>query len=94
MRALIWALQAEADLYDIADTYSQVAPALDQELLDRIFDAPLILRDYPFLGEEVGAFALRKWLVRRTPFILLYRVTDDFIEIARVVPAASDWRDA
>jgi len=88
---LIWALQAEADLYEIADQYTAIAPALGEAMLDRILEAPRVLLDHPYLGQSAGAFGLRKWSARRTPFILLYRVTDTTIEIARIVAAASDW---
>ena len=88
---LVWALQAESDLYEIADHYTAIAPALGKAMLERIIEAPLVLLDHPYLGQAAGAFGLRKWRARRTPFILLYRVTDATIEIARVVAAASDW---
>jgi plasmid stabilization system protein ParE len=88
---LVWAEQAETDLYEIADHYASISPGLDDELLARIFGAPLVLLDYPLLGESIGMLDLHKWAVRRTPFILLYRVTATNIEVARVVHAASDW---
>lgn len=88
---LIWALQAENDLYEIADHYSVIAPGLGEAMLDRIVAASRVLPDHPRLGQSVGALGLRKWSVRRTPFILLYRVTESDVEIARIVAAASDW---
>jgi toxin ParE1/3/4 len=59
--------------------------------LNRIFEGPLVLLDYPQLGQPAGLLELRKWAVRRTPFILLYRVLGTDLEVARVVHAASDW---
>jgi toxin ParE1/3/4 len=88
---LVWALQAEADLYEIADHYAAISPDLADEILNRIFEGPLVLLDYPQLGQPAGLLELRKWAVRRTPFILLYRVLGTDLEVARVVHAASDW---
>ena len=89
---LSWAEQAETDLYEIADHYSQFYPDLPDDLLERIYEAPLILLDRPWIGPPVGFLGLRKWLVRRTPFLLLYRVRDGEVEIARVLHGAADWK--
>ncbi len=90
--ALSWALQAVADLEDILDHYTAISPDLAYEVIDHIFDSPRMLVDFPHLGRPAGAFDLRKWAVRHTPFILLYRVSEARVEIARIVHSASDWQ--
>lgn len=59
-------------------------------LLDRVEQAPLLLLENPNLGSPFGAHGLRKWPVRRTPFMLIYRATADAIQIRRVVDPRSD----
>lgn len=88
---LIWADSAEADLFSIADHYAHENPDLPDKILSRIAKAALILIDQPRLGTPID-IGLRKWRARRTPFILLYRVSETQVEIARVVHAAQDWR--
>lgn len=66
-------------------------PALPVELLLRIEHAPLILLDYPDMGSLTPRKGIRKWHVRRTPFLLFYASTADRIEIRRVVHERSDW---
>ncbi len=92
MRRLSWSGPARRDLIAIAEHYGDIVPGLDDEMLARILDGPRLLLDHPNLGQSVGAFDLRKWTVRRTPFILIYRVTETVVEIARVHHAAEDWR--
>ena len=87
---LIWADSAEADLYSIADYYAQRDADLPDEILGRIIAAPLILLDQPRLGTLVE-LDLRKWAVRHTPFVLLYRTEDASVEVARVIHTASNW---
>ena len=87
---LIWANSAEADLYSIADYCAQHDPDLPDEMLGRIIAAPLILLDQPRLGVPVE-LDLRKWAVRHTPFILLYRTDGTSVEVARVIHTASNW---
>ena len=89
---LTWAEQAEADIDRIADDYFIGSPGLDDLMIERIEAAPLPLLQHPRLGPSIEGLGLRKWSVRRTPFVLLYRVLDDAVEIARVVHGMSDWR--
>jgi plasmid stabilization system protein ParE len=92
LRRLSWSGPARRDLIAIAEHYADIVPGLDDEMLGRILDGPRPLLDHPNLGQPLGAFDLRKWTVRRTPFILVYRATDTVVEIARVRHVAEDWR--
>ena len=89
---LRWALRARRDLFDIADHYAEIDSDIADQMLLRIETAPLLLTEHPFAGPPVDDSALRKWAVRKTPYLLFYRVTRTAVEIARVVHAASDWR--
>jgi toxin ParE1/3/4 len=89
---LRWALRARLDLFDIADHYEEIDPAIGDNLLAEIETAPLFLTEHPHAGPLVSESGLRKWRVRRTPFILLYRVSRTTVEVARVVHHATNWR--
>lgn len=92
MRRLIWSHSARRDLYQIAADYGEIDPALPLILLERVEEAPLALLDYPGLGSLTPERGLRKWPVRKTPFLLFYACVRDVVEIRRVRHAASDWR--
>lgn len=90
MKRAIWSRLARQDLYGIA--FDELGMSVDA-LIVRIETAPLILLDFPELGEKVGPDGRRKWRVKRTPFILLYRKAGDDVEISRVIHSASDWKN-
>ncbi|MBW8911738.1 MAG: type II toxin-antitoxin system RelE/ParE family toxin [Sphingomonas sp.] len=90
---LIWSRPAAADLFDIADYYDRIDPRLAIEIIDRVENAPAPLLDNsrigPVLDEEPE---IRRWRIPGTPFLLLYAIRDETIEIRRVRHVASDWR--
>jgi addiction module RelE/StbE family toxin len=91
LRRLRWARAATDDLVAIADHYDGISHELRQRILSQVIAAPRLLRERPLIGPSAGLHGLRKWPVKHTPFVLLYRVTSDQIEIARVVHAAQNW---
>ncbi len=91
MKQLIWSRLARQDLYHIA--FDEML--LDADLLiSRIEKAPLILLDFPELGEQIWPVGRRKWRIKGTPFLLLYRVRTEAIEISRVRHVREDWQSA
>ncbi len=51
------------------------------------------LRTHPFIGRVSDTDeSVRELHVRRTPFVVLYRVGKDRIEILRIVDARSGWK--
>jgi plasmid stabilization system protein ParE len=89
---LRWAFRARADMLAIAEYYEGFAPGVADRLLEKIEAAPLLLLDHPNLGSAAGRGRYRKWTVRGTPFIVIYRALPLAIEVARVRHAATDWR--
>jgi toxin ParE1/3/4 len=89
---LRWALRARRDLLEMADHYGEIDPDLSDLMLRRAQTAPLFLTEHPFAGPPIDDTSLRKWWIRGTPYLLLYRVTRDAVEVARVVHHATNWR--
>ena len=90
---VLWSRPATADLFEIADYYDRIDPGLAIELMDRAKRAPTALTDSPRIGPVLDEEPdMRKWLVPGTPFLLLYAIRGEAIEIRRVRHAASDWR--
>jgi len=88
---LVWSPEALADTLDIAGHYLSIDPAIAVAMLDRVEDAPVILREFPHLGSPTRLPGVRKWRVDGTPYILLYAVAPSTVDIRRVVHTASDW---
>lgn len=93
MRRLIWSGPAHRDLYQLAADYGKIDPDLPTLLLERIEEAPLPLLDFPALGSLIGRKGIRKWPIRKTPFVLFYAIRSEVVEIRRVIAVASDWKD-
>lgn len=91
MKALRWAEQTRLDLYEIADHHEAGGFGDGDDLLEQIYEALLVLCDFPFLGEPAGHADVRKWRLKGTPFLIFYRVLENAVEVVRVVHAASDW---
>lgn len=91
MRQLIWSFPARRDLYRIAAGYGEIDPTLPLEILMRIEQAPYALLDYPDIGSPTPRKDIRKWHVRKTPFLLFYASAPARLEIRRVVHERSDW---
>jgi toxin ParE1/3/4 len=88
MKQLIWSRLARQDLYRIA--FDEML--FDAEtLIERIEKAPLILLEFPEIGELIWPDGRRKWRIKATPFLLIYKAHEGKVEISRVTHVASDW---
>lgn len=90
MRQLVWSPRSQQDLIDIAEYYDQFDQVLAEEMIDRVSVAPTPLLDFPEIG-TLTSMGARKWLVPHTPYLLLYDITDDAVEIAAVCHVRSNW---
>ena len=90
MRRLDWTTKASNDLAAIDAYWWENAPDRADELLDRIVAAAEFLLG-PHAGPALDESTARKWNVRSTRYILIYRVGEDSIQILRVHHASEDW---
>ena len=89
---VVWSLPARADLFGIAEWYEAVDPVLAETILDRIEAAATPLLATPSIGAPVSGVGRRKWRVKQTPFLLIYRPEPSQIRILRVRHVRQDWR--
>ena len=89
-----WTPLARADLEAIDSFYA----AEDPEFADRVgrtaIAAARFLSEWPGSGSLVSDGGIRKWPVKATPYILVYRVLKASIQILRVRHNREDWRGA
>lgn len=60
-------------------------------MADRIWQASQRLTEAPHIGRPGLEPGTRHWIVQRTPYLIVYRATDERIEILRVWHGRRDW---
>jgi toxin ParE1/3/4 len=87
-----WTPEAQADLAKIDDFYAEIAPDYADRVGDAALAAARFLAQFPYARTSIDIDNARKWIVRATPFILIYRPLRDTVEILRVRHMAKDWK--
>jgi toxin ParE1/3/4 len=88
---LIWARPSLNDLESINDYIASDSPAAALDQLDAIETQVRLLVDHPRLGRMGRVQGTRELVVARTPYVVVYRVVGEAIEILRVMHAARRW---
>ena len=91
MRRLEVADSAREDLIGIEGFWGG-RPDLVADFYAAFRRAAVILVDTPGAGTPVNAASLRKWRIKPTPFLILYRATRSSIRIVRIVHERRNWR--
>ncbi|CAN5142224.1 type II toxin-antitoxin system RelE/ParE family toxin [soil metagenome] len=81
---LVWSPEAAADLRDAVTFIAGDDPRAADEVEDRILAAVERLRAYPESGRGGRRTGTRELVVRRTPYLIVYRVRAASIDIVRV----------
>ena len=86
-----WTVIAEAELDDVW-TYiaGDSVDAADRTVL-RIRHSGDMLADHPALGRQGRLGSTRELIVPGLPYILIYRIVDQIVEILRVYHTSRDW---
>jgi len=86
-----WTVSAGLDREAAIDYIAKdnLSAALSQ--LDEIEGQTDRLADYPKLGRPGRVKGTRELVVNRTPFIVVYRIKGEFIQILRVLHGAQQW---
>jgi toxin ParE1/3/4 len=92
MKRAAWTPDAKADLARIDDFYAEIAPDYADRVGDAALAAARFLVQFPYAGTSIDIDDARKWVVRPTPYILIYRPQRDTIQILRVRHMAEDWK--
>lgn len=91
VRRLDWAKNAQGDLARIVSFYGPLDGEFAQRVLKEAIKAGEFLCEYPQAGPATRQRGLRKWRVKTTPFLLLYRSTANGLRITRVTHQAQNW---
>ena len=91
MNRIEWTGTAIADLYDIDDYWSAYSNDAAERVADRIQAAAAFLGTMPRAGPVLRREDARKWRIPASPYILIYRVLDDRIQILRIRHGRENW---
>lgn len=80
-----WSQRALDEAGRIASYISQDNEAAAVAFVAAIREMVERLRHFPHSGKEGRVSGTREWVVPSTPYIIVYRVTADMIEIADIV---------
>lgn len=80
-----WSESAADDLRYILDFISARSPSGAVKTSDRILNAVALLSDFPRIARSSRHRGLREKVVPRTPYIVIYRVEEDRVEIRAIV---------
>lgn len=88
---LRWTPSALQDLEEAGAYIMQDNPRAAMEMGKRILEAVEYLQQYPALGRAGRLRDTRELVVSGTPFIVIYRVRMDFVQVLRVLHHARKW---
>lgn len=91
MSRVEWTPLARTDLAEIDSYWWLNNPARADQIAGRIRSAASFLLEFPEAGRTVGRSGVRKWSVRGTRYLLIYRASSTGVLVIRVRHGATDW---
>ena len=88
-----WTHPALADLIEAQIYISQENPQAAQSVAQKVWDASQKLADNPEIGRSGHIDGTREWVIPQTPYLIVYRIKDNRIEILRVWHARRNWQE-
>ena len=87
---LRWTSIAANDLEDIYDYLSERHPSFTKSTIQLLCDAVRSLRRFPDRGRPGEAPGTRELILSPLPYIIVYRVTPEIVEVIRIFHGAQD----
>jgi plasmid stabilization system protein ParE len=85
-------MPAAEELERICERIERDNPEAARRVARAIYDGCAGLKDFPHLGRASGRMAGRRELVfSPLPYIAVYQVTEDAVEISHIFHGAQDW---
>ena len=90
---LRWTRPALADLIEAQSYITSDDPQAACLVAQRVWDAASRLRNSPNIGRIGHVAGTLEWVVTRTPYLIVYRIKNDTVEIIRIWHMKRDWRN-
>ncbi len=88
---LRWSGEAAGDLERITNYLLWETPHHAPELVRAIYGAPVALLEFPHLGRPGKKEGTRELVLTPLPYIVVYRIAGDAIDILRILHGAQKW---
>lgn len=88
---LIWSRRALLDLQAIRRHIAQDNPTAASTVAERLIDVADSLLEFPQKGRVGRIYNTREWVINGLPYILVYTVRRDRIEILHVIHTSRNW---
>lgn len=89
---LKWTRRALEQLIEAQDYIARENPVAARQVGERIVDATRLLLSQPRVGHRGRVAGTLEWVVRRTPYFLVYKLEDDELTVLRVIHGKQHWR--
>jgi addiction module RelE/StbE family toxin len=86
-----WLKGALAAVYAIHSRISVENPQAAKRVVQEIRSATARLREFPLSGRQGEVSGTREVVVHNLPYVIVYRIRGDVVEILRVFHTATDW---
>jgi plasmid stabilization system protein ParE len=88
-----WSLRAQADFRAFYESALEQDPTYALNIVEALDAAITRLLEFPGLGTPVGSAGHRKWRIKKAPFLIIYAIESDSLQVLRVYHERQD-RDA
>jgi len=88
---LEWSFRAQADRETIFDAIEDDNPQAAITIDGRIGEGVRRLTQFPESGRPGRINGTRELIIRRTPYIAVYRIADETVRVLRVLHGARAW---
>ena len=87
-----WTVPAAGDLTDITNCLQQHYPQFAESTIRAIYERVRSLKTMPDRGRPGHRGGARELLLSPLPYIVVYRVKEETVEIPHIYHGAQDWR--
>lgn len=88
---VVWLSEADRDLDDQIAYIAERDPSAAIAIFDTVVSAVERLSEFPGMGRAGRLSGTREFVIPVTPFVIVYRVRSDRVEVLRVVHGARQW---
>ncbi|MDP2606427.1 MAG: type II toxin-antitoxin system RelE/ParE family toxin [Deltaproteobacteria bacterium] len=89
---LRWTRPALADLVEAQNYIAKDNPSAAEAVAQRVWEAVNSLCNHPEIGRQGHVHGTREWPVSQTPYLVVYRLRDETVEILRVWHGRRNWQ--
>jgi len=86
-----WTTPAADDLYNIVRHFQRDNPESAAAVAESLYDGCGNLRRFPHLGRKGRIAGTRELVFSGLPYIVVYRIQDQIVEVMRIYHGAQDW---